>query len=362
MTQIKFEHVVKRFGSVTAVNDVTLTVEDGEFVALLGPSGCGKTTTLRLIAGLELADSGRILIGDRDATRLPPRARDVAMVFQDYALYPHMTVMENIGYPLKVRGVSKQERRERVTAVAQQLQIENLLDRRPGQISGGQQQRASVARAVVHQALCFLFDEPLSNLDAQLRLEARAFLKHLQHELSVTTVYVTHDQAEAMALADRIVVMNHGRVMQIGAPLEVYRRPANTFVASFIGSPPMNLLAGTVDLQHGQFCLDGQEMAIDVRSVFERLEGKLADGQAITLGIRPENLVPEIQPAPGAIPGQVYAVQPMGSEVLIVVRVAGRLVSVRLFQDEPPDLPDQVWLRPDLSVCYAYDDDGNLLL
>jgi len=188
MTQITFEHVVKRFGSVTAVNDVTLTVGDGEFVALLGPSGCGKTTTLRLIAGLEFADEGRIRIGDRDVTRLPPRARDVAMVFQDYALYPHMTLLENIGYPLKVRGVDKQERTERVTEVAQQLQIGDLLDRRPGQISGGQQQRASVARAVVHQALCFLFDEPLSNLDAQLRLAARAFLKHLQHELGVRTV------------------------------------------------------------------------------------------------------------------------------------------------------------------------------
>ena len=361
MTQITFEHVVKRFGSVTAVNDVTLTVGDGEFVALLGPSGCGKTTTLRLIAGLEFADEGRILIGERDVTRLPPRARDVAMVFQDYALYPHMTILENIGYPLKVRGVGKQERTERVTEVAQQLQIGDLLDRRPGQISGGQQQRASVARAAVHQALCFLFDEPLSNLDAQLRLEARAFLKHLQHELGVTTVYVTHDQAEAMALADRIVVMNFGRVMQIGAPLEVYRRPANTFVASFIGSPPMNLLAGTVDLGRGTFRLNGETPAIDMGALFRRLNGKLTDGQTITLGVRPEHLTPQVEPSPGAIPAQVYAVQPMGGEVLIVVRVAGKLVSVRLFRDEPPDLPPEVWLVPDLNVSFAYGADGNLL-
>jgi multiple sugar transport system ATP-binding protein len=361
MTEIKFEQVVKHFGSVAAVDGVSLTVGDGEFVALLGPSGCGKTTTLRLVAGLEFADSGRILIGERDVTHLPPRARDVAMVFQDYALYPHMTVMDNIGYPLKVRGVNKRERTERVTEVARQLLIENLLDRRPGQISGGQQQRASVARAVVHQALCFLFDEPLSNLDAQLRLEARAFLKHLQHELGVTTVYVTHDQAEAMALADRIVVMNLGRVMQIGAPLEVYRKPANTFVASFIGSPPMNLLPGTVDLQHGQIHLNGPENAVQVGKLFERIGDRLADGQAITLGVRPENLTPLIEPSPGAIPAQLYAVQPMGGEVLIVVRVAGRLMSVRLFQDEPPDLPDQVWLLPDLNVSYAYDAEGNLL-
>lgn len=361
MAYIELRNIVKSYEDGCVLKDVSLSIGRGEFVTLLGPSGCGKTTTLRLIAGLEFADEGRIRIGDRDVTRLPPRARDVAMVFQDYALYPHMTLLENIGYPLKVRGVDKQERTERVTEVAQQLQIGDLLDRRPGQISGGQQQRASVARAVVHQALCFLFDEPLSNLDAQLRLEARAFLKHLQHELGVTTVYVTHDQAEAMALADRIVVMNFGRVMQIGAPLEVYRRPANTFVASFIGSPPMNLLAGTVDLGRGTFRLNGQEPAIDMSALFKRLNGKLEDGQTITLGVRPEHLSPQIEPSPGAIPAQVYAVQPMGGEVLIVVRVAGKLISVRLFRDEPPDLPPEVWLVPDLNMSFAYGADGNLL-
>ncbi|MBZ0297786.1 MAG: ABC transporter ATP-binding protein, partial [Anaerolineae bacterium] len=217
---LTLDNIHKSFGSVKAVNGFNLDVADGEFIALLGPSGCGKTTTLRIIAGLETLDEGRVLIGGREVTELPPRERDIAMVFQDYALYPHMSIADNIGYPLKVRGVSKSDRNHRVTDVAGNLQIGNLLERRPGQLSGGQQQRVAVARAVVHHAQVFLFDEPLSNLDAKLRLEARAFLKHLQREVGVTSVYVTHDQAEAMALADRIVVMQSGEIMQVGSPLE----------------------------------------------------------------------------------------------------------------------------------------------
>lgn len=360
MSQITFENVVKRFGSVVAVDNVTLTIGEGEFVALLGPSGCGKTTTLRLIAGLELADQGRILIGDRDVTYLPPAARDVAMVFQDYALYPHMTILDNIGYPLKVRGVSRAERARRVTEVARELQIANLLERRPSQLSGGQQQRASVARAVVHQAVAFLFDEPLSNLDAQLRLEARAFLKHLQNELGVTTVYVTHDQAEAMALADRIVVMRLGKIMQIGSPLEVYRNPANTFVASFIGSPPMNLLSGVALVGQGQFVMD-DETVIDMADVYRQMSRPPLDGQEITLGIRPEHITIHTEPHPHAIPGQLYVVQPMGGETLVNVRVGSKLVTVRLFQDEPPALPDQVWLKPALDASFVYGADGERL-
>ncbi|MCC6800106.1 MAG: ABC transporter ATP-binding protein [Anaerolineae bacterium] len=358
MSQITLDNVVKRFGSVVAVDHVSLTIAEGEFVALLGPSGCGKTTTLRLIAGLEIADEGRITIGDRDVTYLAPAARDVAMVFQDYALYPHMTILDNIGYPLKVRGVSTPERTARVTEVARELQIGDLLARRPSQLSGGQQQRASVARAVVHQAVAFLFDEPLSNLDAQLRLEARAFLKHLQNELGATSVYVTHDQAEAMALADRIVVMRLGKIMQVGAPLEVYRNPANTFVASFIGSPPMNLLSGKVLLGQGQFVLDDGETVIDMGQVYQRLERPPQDGQAITLGIRPEHITIHTEPRPFAIPGALYVVQPMGGETLVNVRVGSKLVTVRLFQDEPPALPEKVWLEPALEWSFVYGADG----
>jgi ABC-type sugar transport system ATPase subunit len=360
MAKIQLEHVTKKFGDLVAVNDVSLEVTDGEFVALLGPSGCGKTTTLRLIAGLEVPDTGSIQIGVKDVTKLPPRDRDIAMVFQDYALYPHMTLLNNIGYPLKVRGVSRPDTVRRVTEVAQQLQIADLLERRPGQVSGGQQQRASVARALAHQAQAFLFDEPLSNLDAKLRLEARAFLKRLQHEINVTAVYVTHDQAEAMALADRIVVMNFGRIMQIGHPLDVYRRPANTFVAAFIGNPPMNLLPGQVDIGAGKIVFD-QDRALNIAAYRERWGDVVKNGKQITLGVRPENISISPTEIPGAIRSQVYVMQPLGGEWLVVTQVGGQLVSVRLFQDDPPVLEETVWLKFDLERTFLYGEDGELL-
>lgn len=360
MAKIQLEHITKKFGELTAVDDVSLEVSDGEFVALLGPSGCGKTTTLRLIAGLEVPNAGRIFIGDREVTGLPPRERDIAMVFQDYALYPHMTLLDNIGYPLKVRGVAKSDMVARVSDVATELQIGDLLERRPGQVSGGQQQRASVARALVHQAQVFLFDEPLSNLDAKLRLEARAFLKHLQQEVGVTAVYVTHDQAEAMALADRIAVMNHGRVMQLGHPLDVYRRPANTFVAAFIGSPPMNLLPCEVDIQAGKILFEG-DRALDISGYRERWGGALKNGRDITLGVRPENISISATEIPGSIPSRVYVVQPLGGEWLVVTQVGAELVSVRLFQDEAPELAEHVWLKLDLDRTFLYDKNGDLL-
>jgi ABC-type sugar transport system ATPase subunit len=360
MAKIQLENITKKFGELTAVNDVSLEVSDGEFVALLGPSGCGKTTTLRLIAGLEVPNEGRILIGDKEVTKLPPRERDIAMVFQDYALYPHMTLLDNIGYPLKVRGVAKPDMTARVSEVAAELQIGDLLERRPGQVSGGQQQRASVARALVHQAQVFLFDEPLSNLDAKLRLEARAFLKHLQQEVGVTAVYVTHDQAEAMALADRIAVMNYGRVMQLGHPLDVYRRPANTFVAAFIGSPPMNLLPCEVDINAGKILFEGDRV-LDIASYRERWGGVLKNGRDITLGVRPENIAISSTEVPGSIPSRVYVIQPLGGEWLVVTQVGDELVSVRLFQDEAPELSENVWLKFDLERTFLYDKHGDLL-
>jgi len=359
MAKIQLANVTKKFGELIAVNDVSLEVADGEFVALLGPSGCGKTTTLRLIAGLETPDGGRITIGDRDVTRLPPRERDIAMVFQDYALYPHMTLLDNIGYPLKVRGVPRRDLTERVTEVAQELQIADLLARRPGQVSGGQQQRASVARALVHQAQAFLFDEPLSNLDAKLRLEARAFLKHLQQEVGVTAVYVTHDQAEAMALADRIAVMNLGKVMQLAPPLEVYRRPANTFVAGFIGSPPMNLLPCTVDSDAGKVVFEGDRV-LDLGEHRQRWAGVRSGGK-MTLGVRPENITLSPTAVPGAVPSHVYVTQPLGGEWLVITQVGGELVSVRLFQDEEPALAEDVWLKLDLDRTFLYDERGELV-
>lgn len=358
---LKLENVYKSFGSVKAVNGFNLDVADGEFIALLGPSGCGKTTTLRMIAGLETLDSGTISINGKDVTALPPRDRDIAMVFQDYALYPHMSILDNIGYPLKVRGVDKKERSGRVGEVAQNLQIGNLLARRPAQLSGGQQQRVAVARAVVHHAQVFLFDEPLSNLDAKLRLDARAFLKHLQREVGILSIYVTHDQAEAMALADRIVVMQSGEIMQVGTPLDIYRRPANTFVASFIGNPPMNLIECSVDRAQKTVLFPHLNTTIRVPDENAQRLPDMSKSQMITLGVRPEHISIETEASPEALPAKLYVTQMLGGETLIIVRLGEQLVSVRIFEDEAPELPENVWLRFDFKHVFFYGTDGQLI-
>jgi multiple sugar transport system ATP-binding protein len=357
MASVKLSNLRKAFGAVQAVAGLNLDIRDGEFVALLGPSGCGKTTTLRMISGLEIPTSGTIHIGARDVTHLPPRDRDVAMVFQDYALYPHMTIAENIGYPLKVRGTAKAERTARIREVAVDLQIAELLERRPGQLSGGQQQRTALARAVIYRAKVFLFDEPLSNLDAKLRLEARAFLRHLQREVGVTGVYVTHDQSEAMALADRIVIMNAGRIMQAGTPLEIYRQPANTFVASFIGNPAMNLLPCRIDAAAGKVVVAEN---FPISAVSFKLP-RQPNGETLTLGVRPEHIQIATEATPEGIPGDIYVVQTLGSESLTVVRVGEHLVSVRTFGDEIPELPPHVWLVPDYQRAFFYGADGELV-
>jgi ABC-type sugar transport system ATPase subunit len=355
MASAKLAQLRRTFGTVKAVDDVNLDIADGEFIALLGPSGCGKTTTLRMVAGLEAAEGGQIQIGNRDVTHLPARERDVAMVFQDYALYPHMTIGENVGYPLKVRGVPPADLQRQVQVVADRLQIGGLLDRRPAQLSGGQQQRVSLARAVIHKAQVTLYDEPLSNLDTKLRLEARAFLKHLQREVGVTSIYVTHDQAEAMALADRIVVMNAGKVMQADTPMAIYRRPINTFVASFIGSPPMNLLPCTVDHTANSLGFsDGQ------RIHWAQPIPLQASGE-ITLGIRPEHLRWHREPADDRLVTEHYVTQALGGESVIVLRLGEHTLAVRQFTDETPALPSRVWLSFDPDRVYFYGPDGMLL-
>jgi ABC-type sugar transport system ATPase subunit len=352
MPHLVLENLTKRFGAVTAVDNVSLGIEAGEFFALLGPSGCGKTTAMRLVAGLEQAAGGSIFIGGKEVTRLPPRERNVAMVFQDYALYPHMTVLDNIGYPLKVRGVERKELVERVKSVGTSLQLEGLMDRRPSQLSGGQQQRAAVGRAVVHHAEVFLFDEPLSNLDAKLRHEARAFLKKLQRNLGVTTIFVTHDQAEAMALADRIGIMNEGKIVQVGTPVEVYRLPQTTFVANFLGSPPMNLLK----VRYRQRAFEGQGFTLDASPWDKLLQGR--EGEALTLGVRPEHLQLCSEDTLNAISGEVYALEPLGPETLITLSVGGAFTVVRIFADEPPQVDGQAFVHFAPKHLHLFDATG----
>ncbi|HEY6018164.1 MAG TPA: sn-glycerol-3-phosphate ABC transporter ATP-binding protein UgpC, partial [Gaiellaceae bacterium] len=278
MGEITLDNVTKIFGTdVVAVDNVNLTIGDGEFIVLVGPSGCGKTTLLRSIGGLERVTGGRILIGDRDVTTLAPGARDIAMVFQNYALYPHMTVRQNLGYGLKVRHTPKKEAKQRVEEVAKLLGLSELLDRRPKALSGGQMQRVAMGRAIVREPAAFLMDEPLSNLDAKLRVGMRTSLQQLHSRLGTTTVYVTHDQVEAMTLGDRVAVMHAGKLLQLGTPQEIYGSPANLFVASFIGSPPMNLLGGSAT--------DGRVHAGDLQ-----LEVSGIPSGELVIGVRPEAL------------------------------------------------------------------------
>jgi len=343
---IEFVNVVKHFDNVIAVRDVSFSIERSDFFTLLGPSGCGKTTTLRLIAGLEIADSGKIFIAGQDVTYKLPKERNVAMVFQNYALYPHMTVRENISYPLVVRKMPKPEIEKKVDYVAHSLQIHQLLDRYPQQISGGQQQRVALARAMIQTPSVFLLDEPLSNLDAKLRLEARSFLKHLYAELGTAVVYVTHDQAEAMALSTKIAVMDNGVVRQIGSPKEIYNEPANTFVASFIGNPPMNILPCEIFKDH---CRIG-EQRIKLQLSVEK------DHQKGFLGIRPENL--QLHPSEGDFAAKIFVVEPLGVETIVTLDVNGYQLKCLVFEDVPYRPGDKIWITLRRDKIHIFDEDG----
>jgi multiple sugar transport system ATP-binding protein len=316
MAQIRLQNVSKRWGSYVGVDNLSLDIADAEFLVLLGPSGCGKTTTMRMIAGLEDVTEGEIWIGDRMVNALEPKDRDISMVFQSYGLYPNLTVYENIRFPLKVRCIPANEHHDRVMKAAEMVELGPFLDRRPAALSGGQRQRVALARAIVREPNAFLMDEPLSNLDAKLRVSTRAQIKHLHHTLRRTTIYVTHDQIEAMTLADRVVVMNQGLVQQLGTPTEIYDRPANTFVASFIGSPAMNLIPG--DIQDGTFRADG--IAIP------------AQGHGpITLGFRAEDV--SVSATPAQLTAPVYSMELLGDATLVSVRIGEALVSIRAPKD-----------------------------
>ncbi|MQA88389.1 MAG: ATP-binding cassette domain-containing protein [Streptosporangiales bacterium] len=348
-------------GGIRAVDELDLAISDGEFFALLGPSGCGKTTLLRMIAGLEPATGGTIHIGERDVTALPPGRRDVAMVFQDYALFPNMTVADNVAYPLRIKKVPKAERYAAAAETGESLGLGELMERRPGQLSGGQQQRVAVARAIAARPTVFLFDEPLSNLDARLRLEARTFLKRLQRELGVTTVFVTHDQAEAIALADRMAVMERGRIRQLGRPREVFLRPANTFVANFIGSTPMNLL-------HGRFDGSAAEVVGFRVPVPSSAAARLRAGEEVIFGIRPEYLHWSTAPAADAIRGRVAVVEGLGVSALVTLEAGGAdgtasaagpiAVRVTVPEGREFEIGSELWVTPppDRSLIYRADD------
>ena len=320
MASVAFEHVTKRFGKITAVNDLNLEIADGEFMTLVGPSGCGKSTTLNMLAGLEEITEGEILIGGELVTGLPPGDRDIAMVFQNYALYPHMSVRDNLAFALKVRHAGKQEIAAKVDRAAEVLGIPELLDRKPRQLSGGQRQRVALGRALVREPRLFLLDEPLSNLDAKLRVQMRAELKLLFKRLATTVVYVTHDQAEAMTLSDRVAIFDKGVIQQIGTPLELYNRPANQFVAGFLGSPPMNFFEAEV----GDHALIGPGFSFDLSPS----GGKLERGQRVLLGIRPEDVV--VDRAGNGVRTDVTLVEPMGSATIEYALVAGSLMAIEM--------------------------------
>jgi multiple sugar transport system ATP-binding protein len=331
MADLRVEGLVKRFGSFTAVDDFDMTVSDGEFVFLLGPSGCGKTTTLRMIAGLEMPTSGRIEIGGRNVTYLRPRHRNVGMVFQDYGLYRHMTVFGNIAYPLKVRGLSRPVIVEKVCAVARTMQIIDVLARKPDQLGAGQLQRVAIARMLVREADIFLMDEPMSHLDAQLRGQMRAELRHLQKEIGTTTIFVTHDQLEAMTMADRIIVMKDGRMLQFATPLDIFERPANEFTATFVGEPQMNVMDAVLSRSDAGLVADVGPFAVPLNERWAKANDlEKREGKKVRLGIRPEHIDLSVSgDAEHGLTGELYSFEPTGPENLYVIRAANIEVTTR---------------------------------
>jgi multiple sugar transport system ATP-binding protein len=354
MAKVEYEDVWKQFPgqAAPAVKSLTLDIADGEFLVLLGPSGCGKTTALRMLAGLEQPDRGDIRIDGQSVVAREPKDRDVALVFQSYALYPHMSARDNIGYPLAVRHLDRGERARRVERVAALLAIEHLLPRRPAQLSGGEQQRVALARAIVREPRVFLMDEPLSNLDAKLRTHTRTELKALQKQLAVTTVFVTHDQAEAMTMADRIAVLDHGELQQLGTPDAVYQHPANLFVAQFIGSPPMNILDAE---RQGDALL----VAGGWRIVAPRALGAAA---RVKVGLRPEAIDLALAGGDGAQPAEVLVSEPLGSEVIVNVTLGEALLKVRTPPDLRPERGTRVYLRAQPGGVRVFDARGGAAL
>ena len=339
MAVVKLENVSKSWGDFKAVDDFNLTIEDEEFLVLLGPSGCGKTTTMRMIAGLEELSSGTIKIDDVVVNDLEPKDRDVSMVFQSYGLYPNMSVFENIRFPLKIRKIKKSLHEKLVMRVVKMVELEKFLKRKPAELSGGQKQRVALARALVRNPNIFLMDEPLSNLDAKLRVSTRAQIKHLQNKLKITTIYVTHDQVEAMTLADRVVVMNNGKIQQIGSPKEIYNRPFNTFVASFIGSPPMNLIPISIR----------NKTSISQDLKFSKINIK--DGK-YTLGFRAEDASIE---KTGNFTGPIYSIELLGDSTIVTLNIKNNLLHIKTSNNFSSKIGEIVSVKIPNSLCHFFD-------
>ncbi len=363
MAQVVIRNLGKSYGEVAAVRDVSLDVSEGEFLVLVGPSGCGKTTTLRMIAGLEDISDGEIWIGDRMVNELPPKARDIAMVFQNYALYPHMSVFENLAFGLRRRKLARKEIEQRVREAAEILSIQELLQRKPRQLSGGQRQRVALGRAIVRHPQVFLFDEPLSNLDAKLRVQMRVELKRLHGRIGATAIYVTHDQVEAMTLGDRVVVMCDGTVQQVGSPIELYRQPANRFVAGFIGSPAMNFLQVSVEAAEDGTWVQSGALRLRLGKAQARRLASHGDRQ-ITLGVRPENLRIAMPGEPtGSTFGSVVAVvEQLGSDLLLDLDVGGSPMTARVDPLLEVTVDQPLRLSVDLDRLHFFDPASGMTL
>ncbi len=347
MASVEIREVRKAFGATSVIHGVDISIRDGEFVVLVGPSGCGKTTLLRMIAGLENITAGQIRIGDRVVNHLPPKQRDVAMVFQNYALYPHMTVADNMAFSLKLRGAPKREIDVRVKRAAEILGLSQLLSRYPRQLSGGQRQRVAMGRAIVRDPQVFLFDEPLSNLDAKLRVQMRTEIKELHQRLKTTTVYVTHDQIEAMTMADKIVVMHNGLVEQIGMPLELYDRPDNVFVAGFIGSPAMNMIKGRIRANGGIWFEGSGGVRFPLAAAPHS-----SDDRPVIFGVRPEHFAL----AGDGVEAEVHVVEPTGSELQVVAKLAGEEV-IAVFRERHKFKPgEKIRLKPNPQLVHIFDE------
>ena len=352
MAKVVIKNLVKHWKNFTAVDNISLEIQEGEFFVFLGPSGCGKTTTLRMIAGLEEVTSGEIYIGDRLVNDLLPKDRDIAMVFQNYGLYPHMNIRNNIAYPLKIRKIPKEQHDELILKAAKKVEMEHLLDKKPQQLSGGQRQRVALARAIVREPNCFLMDEPLSNLDAKLRVSTRGEIKRLQNELKVTTIYVTHDQVEAMTMADRVAVMKDGKIAQLGTPQEIYNTPDNIFVAGFIGAPPMNIIKGKVNAD-GVFEAEGVRVA----------GAEQYRNQELYIGFRAEDVEANHDVIQPQIDASIYNIELLGDCKMIEIKLHESIVYIKTHKNFQASIGDIVKASLQIERCHFFDvSTGNRLI